>query len=248
MRKLLVCQHVPYELLGTLNPLFKEHGFRIRYVNFGRFPELQPSLEGYNGLVILGGPMNVDQVHRFPHLHHEIKMVEEALRLEIPILGICLGAQIIAKALGAPVSRNLEKEIGWHDVHLTEAGRRDPLFTHFQHSEKIFHWHGDSFKIPQGAVHLASSTLCENQAFRYGTKIYGLQFHLEVDEPMIERWLVVPHHKAELETLVGKVDPKDIREQTPRHIHRLKSLSHSAFSEFIKLFGVSKKKRLLPSR
>ncbi len=248
MRKLLVCQHVPYELLGTLNPLFKEHGFRIRYVNFGRFPELQPSLEGYNGLVILGGPMNVDQGHRFPHLHHEVKMVEAALKKEIPVLGVCLGAQIIAKALGAQVGQNPEKEIGWHDVFLTEAGKKDFLFATFQQPEKIFHWHGDTFEIPRGAVHLAASEICKNQAFRYGKKVYGLQFHLEVDEPMIERWLVVPHHKEEMENLKGKVDPKDIREQTPRHIHRLKSLSHSAFSEFIKLFGVSKKKRLLPSR
>ena len=168
MGKILVCQHVPYEILGTLNPLVKDAGFRIRYLNFGRCPDMEPSLEGYQGMVLLGGPMCMDQTQEHPHLLHEMKMVEEALKLGIPVLGICLGAQIIAKTLGASVGKNPEKEIGWYDVNRSEGAKDDPLLKSFQPNEKIFQWHGDTFGIPDGAVHIASSPMCTNQAFRYG--------------------------------------------------------------------------------
>jgi len=248
MKKILVCQHVGYEILGTLNPLFKKHGFRIRYVNFGRFPELQPSIDGYRGLVLLGGPMNTHQCQEFPHLDYEVRMIETALKQDIPVLGICLGAQLVAKALGAEVGPNPEKEIGWYDLSLTSHGQADTVLANFQDKEKIFQWHGDTFQIPRGSVHLATSPSCQNQAFRYGDKVYGFQFHLEVDEAMIERWLEVPRHKKEIEGLRGKIDPEVIRRQTPEYIRRLKALSEQTFGEFINLFGVKKKFRLLPSR
>ncbi len=103
MKKLLVLQHVAHELLGTLNPLLKRAGFRIRYVNFARHPDAQPGLDGYDGLIVLGGPMSVNDSNRLPHLVTELKLIEEAMRREVPILGICLGAQLIAKTLGAAV-------------------------------------------------------------------------------------------------------------------------------------------------
>lgn len=248
MAKVLICQHVGYEILGTLNPLFKEAGFRLRYINFGRFPEQRPEIDGYDGLVLLGGPMNVDEEARFPHLTHEIKMIEAALRREIPILGICLGSQLIARALGAQVGRNTTREIGWNEVVLTEEGRKDPVLAHFKPQEAMFHWHGDTFAMPTGAVHLASSKDCANQAFRYGDRVYGFQFHLEVDEPMIERWLLVPRHQSELAEVQEKTCPKRIRIETPQRISRLKELSEKTFGEFIKLFGERKKYLCPPSR
>jgi len=248
MAKILICQHVGYEILGTLNPLFKEAGFRLRYLNFGRFPDLRPEVDGYDGIVLLGGPMNVDQEARFPHLTHEIRMVETAMKRGLPVLGICLGSQLIAKALGAWVGRNPSREIGWHEVALTEAGRKDPILTHFQEKESLFHWHGDTFELPAGAVHLAASSTCQNQAFRYGERIYGFQFHLEVDQPMIDRWLVVPQHLGELAETQGKMSPERIREETPRRIERLKALSEKTFGEFCKLFGNKRKRLCLPSR
>jgi GMP synthase (glutamine-hydrolysing) len=248
VRKLLVFQHVAHEILGTLNPLFKSSGFRIRYVNFGRHPDAQPKLDGYNGLVVLGGPMNVDQTDTYPYLLTETRLIQQALDDQIPVLGICLGAQLIARALGAKVKRGREKEIGWYPVSLTEQGKRDPLLANFQATEKIFQWHGDVFEIPAKAAHLARSPLCANQAFRYGDKVYGFQFHLEVDEPMIERWLRVTVMKKEIEEQKGKIDPEAIRRETPTYIRRLKKLSDRTFTEFIKLFGNWEKRRRLPSR
>jgi GMP synthase (glutamine-hydrolysing) len=248
MRNLLVCQHVPYEPLGTLNPLLKREGYRIRYVNFGRHPDARPRIDGYNGLVVLGGPMNVDEADHHPHLDVEADLILAAIDRGLPVLGICLGAQLIAKALGAEVRRNHEKEIGWYPLCKTEDADDDPVFSHFEITEQVFQWHGDTFDIPDGAVHLAATDSCPNQAFRYGDNVYGLQFHLECDEPMIERWLQVPHHVAEISSTAGRIDPDTIRRETPRHIGRLKTLSERVFGEFVRILGYRKRLAALPSR
>jgi GMP synthase (glutamine-hydrolysing) len=248
MRKLLVLQHVAHELLGTLNPLLKRAGFRIRYVNFARHPDAEPSLEGYDGLVILGGPMSVNDSNRLPHLTTEMKLIEQALKLNLPVLGICLGAQLIAKTLGAAVFRNREKEIGWYDVSPTDEAESDPLLSSFGENEKIFQWHGETFEIPKSASHLAFSSLCANQAFRYETHIYGFQFHLEVDAPMIHRWLGVPENQQEIASLGGGNTPERIHRETPAHIDRLTQLGERVFGEFIDLFGIEKKFKYLPYR
>lgn len=248
MPKILVFQHVAHEILGTLDPLLRGAGFRIKYVNFERHPDAVPNLDGYDGLIVLGGPMNVDETEAFPFLQTEVGLIREAMQREFPILGVCLGSQLLAKALGANVKKNPEKEIGWYNVTPTKEGDKDPLLSTFSGTEKIFQWHGDTFELPHGAVLLASSELCKNQAYRVGDNIYGFQFHMEVDEPMIERWLNVPENKEEIKALGGKIDPEVIRNDTPEHIGRLKELSDGAFSRFLDLFGYNKMRRTLPSR
>lgn len=248
MSKILVFQHVPYEILGTLDPLLRGSGFRIKYVNFGRNPDTKPSLDGYRGLVILGGPMNVDQTDRYKHLKTEIDFIIKAISKQLPVLGICLGAQLIAKALGSEVRDNEELEVGWYDVSPTDEGERDLLLYHLNQTEKIFQWHGDTFEIPKGALHLATSPKCYNQAFRFGSNVYGFQFHLEVDQKMIERWLHVPSHKRQIEDSGGKIDPMKIRAETVAYIDRLKELSKMVFGEFVKLIGVKERRHRLPSR
>jgi GMP synthase (glutamine-hydrolysing) len=231
-----------------LNPQLKDAGFRIRYVNFGREPHARPSLDGYQGIVVLGGPMNMDETDGHPHLSTEVELVREAIDRDMPVLGICLGAQIIATALGAGVGRGNEKELGWYSVSPTEEGATDPLVGCFVDTEQIFQWHGDTFEIAEGAVRLASSPGCPNQAFRFGDRVYGLQFHLEVDEPMIERWLNVPHHKEEIAELGGQIDPDVVRAETKANIERSQELARAVFSGFIELFSIREKMRILPSR
>ena len=131
MSRILVCQHVAFEILGTLNPLLRRHGVRIKYVNFGRDPEARPSLDSYEGLVVLGGPMSVNDTERHPHLATEVELIGRALERGLPLLGICLGAQLMARALGAEVRPGPEKEIGWYDVSLAPEARSDRLFAHF---------------------------------------------------------------------------------------------------------------------
>ncbi|MEE4186427.1 MAG: gamma-glutamyl-gamma-aminobutyrate hydrolase family protein [Gammaproteobacteria bacterium] len=248
MKRLLVFQHVPHEILGNLDPLLRAAGFRIRYVNFGRTPDAQPDITRYDGLIVLGGPMCVDQTNRHPHLLTEIAAISDAIDRGMPLLGICLGAQLIATALGAKVRRNPVKEIGWYGVQPTVAARTDPLFRHLGEMERIFQWHGDTFDIPRGAIHLARSEHCENQAFRYGELTYGLQFHLEVDASLIDRWLATPVNRRELQTLGPAITPEEILAATPEHIGRSSRLGDQVFGEFIRLFSTRQRRRTLPSR
>jgi len=248
MRRLLVFQHVPHEILGTLDPLLRNAGFRIRYVNFGRQPDATPDIDRYHGLIVLGGPMNCDQSDRYPHLNTEIDLIQSAITDGKPVLGICLGSQLIARALGARVFKNPVKEIGWYELNPTTLAASDPLFAHLEPTQKIFQWHGDTFELPDGAVHLASSPDCRNQAFRYDDNVYGFQFHLEVDEPMINRWLNTPVNARELESLDDLNRTEKIREDTPMYVDQAIALGNRIFDEFIHRFHVHRHRVVLPSR
>ncbi len=245
-KKILVFQHVPFEPLGTLDPVLRDARLRIRYVNFARNPLARPSLDGYAGLIVLGGPMNVDQVDEYPNLATEVELLREACARGMQVLGICLGAQLLAKALGARVFKARETEIGWYDLQVTPAGAEDELLGEFAPVQRIFQWHGDRFDLPEETVHLASSERCTNQAFRYKDHAYGFQFHLEVNQPLIDRWLTLPAHADELAALSGKVDPQQIHTETMDQIAMLQDLSHRTFGRWVKRFG--KSRRLLRSR
>lgn len=246
-RRILVFQHVPFEPLGTLDPVLREARLRIKYVNFGRDPHARPSLDGYSGLIVLGGPMSVDQVDEYPNLATEVELLQEASERGMQILGICLGAQLLAKALGASVCAADEKEIGWYDLELSLAGQEDELLSQFTPVQKIFQWHGDRFELPADTVQLASSERCASQAFRYQDHAYGFQFHLEVSQSLIERWLTLPAHAAELEALAGVVDPQKIRAETAQQITMLEDLSRRTFGRWVERFGAPRR-RLLKSR
>jgi len=248
MRKLLVFQHVAYEPLGTLDALFKDAGFRIRYVNFARHGAVRIDANRYHGLVVLGGPMSVNDASRLPHLHAEIDAIQTAVESRVPVLGICLGAQLIAAALGAAVMQNPLKEIGWSTVMPTAAAARDPLLKSFRGAEPIFQWHGDTFALPQGAELLAHTQACRHQAFRYGSEVYGFQFHLEADEALICRWLSTPAMQRELLQFGGATHAQRILEETRRFVARSSALSHEVFGAFIARFFGWKRRRALPSR
>lgn len=248
MRRILIFQHVGHEPLGVLNPMLKDEGFRIRYVNFGRNAQATASLEGYNGLVILGGPMGVYETEQYTHLKLEMHLIEEALKKNIPVLGICLGAQMMAEVLGSKVRKAPHWEFGWCDIHLTESGQKDRFFSGYQTKEKIFQLHQDTFDPPKTSVHLASSELYSGQAFRYGENAYGLQFHLEADQPMILRWLKRHENVQTIKDSRGFLNGEMIAAETHTHISRSLELARNSFSCFMNLFTAPKKKLILGSR
>jgi GMP synthase-like glutamine amidotransferase len=171
-------QHVPFEGLGSIEPWLRGHGHALSATRLYA-GELPPSPDSYEWLIVMGGPMNIHEEGRHPWLAAEKQAIRAALERGCRVLGICLGAQLIADVLGAPVTRNAQREIGWFPVELTAAGRRHPLFADFPDRFEAYHWHGDTFGLPAGATQLASSAACAQQAYAWGTRVVGLQFHLE---------------------------------------------------------------------
>jgi GMP synthase (glutamine-hydrolysing) len=248
MPRILVFQHVAAEPLGTLDPLIRARGHRIRFVNFEREPDAQPDVDRYRGLIVLGGPMNVEDQARRPHLRTELRAIERMLELDRPVLGICLGAQLLAHALGAQVARAQRPEIGWYSLHPTAAGRSDPVLAPLGDRAQVFQWHGCRFDIPRDAVHLARSDDCEQQAFRWGANAYGFQFHLEMDQPLVERWLATPAYRDELAASGLRHDAEAIRAQTGAHIAALQQRADAVFNGFLDLIGRPQRRYTLPSR
>src|SRR3990172_13183151 len=230
--KVLVLRHVLHEHLGTLAEALIANNITYEYVNFYENENPDVSLNDISGLIILGGPMNVYETDRYLYLEMEDRLIKQVIEKDAPVLGICLGAQLIAKALGSRVIKNKEKEIGWYPIKITEEGSKDRLFMHFNNEEIVFQWHGDTFEIPNGAVHLAESSMCTNQSFRYRDNVYGLQFHTEVTPQMILEWLNVPENQKEILSLKEKINPELIKTEIPRFIGRLNSLAENVFREF----------------
>jgi GMP synthase-like glutamine amidotransferase len=199
----LIVRHVSFEDAGMIAPLLETRGRELRYADLG--DELP--VETASALILMGGPMSVNDPD--PWVPRHIRAIERAMKRSIPILGICLGAQLIAKALGSRVYRNAEKEIGWFPVAVEEDSAGDKMFRGFSEPEPVFHWHDETFDLPTGATRLASSERCRNQAFRYGENVYGLQFHAEVTAAMIEDWCRQDANCGDLRELDGPIDPHE---------------------------------------
>lgn len=181
MAKIYVLQHHPVENLGAIADALEGAALAWQYVRVADGQPVPADMKGAGGLIVMGGPMGVYQAERYPWLRDEMRLIEDAVKSNLPVLGVCLGAQIVAAALGAKVERNPNgKEIGWHPIRLSDSANDDRLMRGLPATLTPFHWHGDIFELPDGAVSLASSDKTPCQAFRYGDKAYGFQFHLEV--------------------------------------------------------------------
>lgn len=183
--RVLAYRHSPSDGLGLIASILDEHGIACRYTDLCDATGADTGIEDADALILLGGSMSANDNLSF--IQREINHVQAAIQTRKPVLGICLGAQLIAKALGSKVYSNGKKEIGWEPVTFSGAARNDALF-HGRDTEVIFHWHGETFDLPDGAELLASSAACRHQAFRFGDRVYGLQFHLEVTPQMISQW------------------------------------------------------------
>jgi GMP synthase (glutamine-hydrolysing) len=187
---ILIIKQVKSEGPGIIGDFFEQKGFRVKIVELGSGERLPEDLSSMQAVVMLGGPMNVYEEKDYPFLKEENTFIKKILKAEIPFLGICLGAQLLAKAKGAAVTKASSKEMGWHDIDLTDGARKDPLFRGIARRKiNVFQWHGDRFDVPGGGILLAESEICP-QAFKAGKNAYGMQFHFEVTPYMVEEWLL----------------------------------------------------------
>jgi GMP synthase (glutamine-hydrolysing) len=227
MRTCLVLRHVAFEDLGTLASILSRRGLKTRYIDVGVDELARAQLEGSDLVVVLGGPIGVYQEDAYPFLPHETALISDRVGALRPTLGICLGAQLMAKALGADVAPGPQKEIGWAPVELTREGRASPL-RHLE-GRDVLHWHGDNLDLPRACDNLAFTLHCPFQAFRKGPNLLGLQFHIEIDPRRIEAWLI--GHTVELAQ--ARISPDTIRADTARHGAALQQACTTIFNEWL---------------
>jgi GMP synthase (glutamine-hydrolysing) len=187
MAKIWVLQHHPVENLGGIADALEEAALAWQYVRVFEGAPIPESMKGAGGLIVMGGPEAVYQLDRYPYLRDEIRLIERALKENKPILGVCLGAQLLAATLGATVRRGQSREIGWYPVRLADAASEDRLMRGLPPVFVAAHWHSDVFDLPNGAVALASSAKTPIQAFRFGDNAYGLLFHTEITQERLAR-------------------------------------------------------------
>jgi GMP synthase-like glutamine amidotransferase len=227
----LVLQHVAVEGPGTLASYLGTRGWTLATVALYEGARLPEDAQEYQAVIVMGGPMGVYDEAEYPFLRDEHRFLTRVLGQGVPLLGICLGSQLLAKALGARVYRNRQKEIGWYTVDLTPAGAADPLFASLPSPVPVFQWHGDAFDLPAGATPLASSPLCTHQAFRYGDRVYGLLFHLELTPDIIHSWLATFHD--ELVRAQDTIDPTRIVADMPQRYVEYQQVGNRVFANLV---------------
>jgi GMP synthase-like glutamine amidotransferase len=227
----LVLQHVAVEGPGTLASHLGTRGWTLETVALYEGARLPEGAQEYQAVIVMGGPMGVYDEAEYPFLRDEHRFLTRVLEQGVPLLGICLGSQLLAKALGARVYRNPQKEIGWYTVDLTPAGAADPLFASLASPVPVFQWHGDAFDLPAGATPLASSPLCTHQAFRYGDRVYGLLFHLELTPDIIHSWLATFHD--ELVRAQDTIDPTRIVADMPQRYVEYQQVGNRVFANLV---------------
>lgn len=234
MQNLLVIKHASNEGSGTIGDYFRSAGWNISEISLYDGGRLPASLDNVDTVICMGGPMNVYQEDRYPFLKDEDIFIKNALKAGVPFIGFCLGAQLLAKALGAKVKKAPIKEIGWGKVILTPKGIQDPLLARLPREFSVFQWHEDTFGLPSKGTLIAESISCKNQAFRFGRNAYGLQFHVEVTPEIIESWV---------ENANGDhtVNADLIMEETKKRWESLKRHADIIYENFINMIGLPRR-------
>ncbi len=225
---ILIVQHAPHEHPAALRRALESQGLVARLVKIFEGEKL-PNPNEISGMISLGGPMGANDEIDYPWLLEELKLMKRCFDQEVPIVGICLGGQLLARTLGGKVQANEHPEIGWFEVAVNPEGMRDPLFSGIGPNPQFYQWHYDTFLLPREATLLAGSQICARQAFRIGEKTYGVQFHPEADHQLVNEWLSIEGTDEEI--LLARCAHHDMCVQTPNeHTERAKEGEISSLS------------------
>lgn len=228
MAKVWVLQHHPAENLGAIADALESAALAWQYVRVFDGHPVPADMKGAGGLIVMGGPEAVYQLDRYPYLRAEIALIENALKAGRPVLGVCLGSQLLAATLGANVRRAAHKEIGWYPIALRPEAKDDRLLRGLPEEFVACHWHSDIFDLPTGAVALASSALTELQGFRYGENAWGLLFHAEMTQRIVAA--LVSEFGAGLKR-VG-INGDEILASAPQHLAGLGKIAETIFGRW----------------
>lgn len=229
--KALVLKHHPVESPGLLGKALVDSGWELEVLELTKGKTVPTESGDYQGIILMGGPISVNDEKQYPFLEEEIALIGETIGRNIPVIGVCLGAQLIARALGGAVSPNMQKEIGWHPIQLTEEGKSDTLFASVNESEiEVFHWHSESFAVPENAVLLARSELSPCQIFRYGCA-YGFLCHLEITPMMVEQFV-----RVFADQIPSEISSERILAGTAEKIETYREISTGVFEKLANLW------------
>jgi GMP synthase (glutamine-hydrolysing) len=230
----LVFQHIACEPPGAYEDVLVEREVEVTRVELDEGEPL-PDWRDFDLIVAMGGPMSVNDEERLPWLVDEKQLIAEAVRAGTPFFGACLGVQLLASALGARVYSGPKPEIGLLPVRLTDEAGSDPLFAELPPELLTFQWHGDTFDLPAGATLLAQSPAYRNQAFRWGTRAYGVQFHLEVSAEMAREWGRVPEYAAALERTLGADAAEGLVDEVAARADEMRGYARTVFGRWLAL-------------
>jgi GMP synthase (glutamine-hydrolysing) len=234
MKRVLALQQTWDDPPGYLEDILNEHGIICDTIEVEKTP--LPELAPYQAIVVMGGPQHLYADTHLDYLAQEQRLLRQAVERDMPTLGICLGGQLLASALGAEVRRHEQTEIGFFRIPLTEAGQQDPLFAGLPGYQLAFHWHNDVFELPTGATRLASNAIAPNQAFRYGACAYGLQFHIEVTTTILNNWIYHPLGNKELvETLNDEEAPVKLAREWSAYAATYQAHTRTLFENFLRI-------------
>jgi len=236
MKRVLILQHEEDNPKGYVGEILQEHNVPSDVVNV--WEEALPDFSPYGAIIAFGGIQHAYEEEIYPYFTEEKVMLSQIVEQDIPFLGICLGGQLLAGALGAAVKLHTLKEVGFYDIALTEEGRKDALYQGLPGYQKVFHWHEDTFDLPQGAVLLATNEGTPHQAFRYGRRAYGLQYHIEVDPTMLDSWLRHSGTEHDIIDMVGIVAYNAITLERPIHFPVYHAHTRIVLKNFLTISGL----------